>query len=431
MANVLVNDSSLSAIGAAIRAKNGSSDTYKPGDMAAAIAAIPDLLDLLNTNDLTEFRSARDEIRDNLFNGEITGTSTVTKGPELRAVTLTSPGKEWSNLLIIRRRAFRECRKLTTLTANPEAKIRVMEYAFENAVNLATINAAIAEIFEGAFKACVALKSFDFSSAQKVGNYAFQSSGLEHLNATVEVGSYSFAGSKLQDVVLTIPESSRAYTVSSNAFNGCPNLVSVTVTDTRSSGDKNVAEYAFAVCESLVSVTLTGVTNIGSNVFNGCVRLASLEIPDVRIFAGNAIYGCAALTHLYGPKISQFSLKGATGCGVVSANVPGATTISAGAFYNMSQLRAVKAGACTSIGNSTSSSGKTFYLCDNLAVLLPGSTMATLASSQNIPATVTFYVNDSLYETYKEATNWTAIQSQIAKYSDCPAAILAYFEGEE
>lgn len=41
MANVLVNDSSLSAIGAAIRAKNGSSDTYKPGDMAAAIAAIP------------------------------------------------------------------------------------------------------------------------------------------------------------------------------------------------------------------------------------------------------------------------------------------------------------------------------------------------------------------------------------------------------
>lgn len=41
MANVLVNDASLSAIADAIRGKNGSSDTYTPGEMASAITEIP------------------------------------------------------------------------------------------------------------------------------------------------------------------------------------------------------------------------------------------------------------------------------------------------------------------------------------------------------------------------------------------------------
>lgn len=40
MANVIINDSNLTAIGNAIREKNGSTDTYKPREMAEAILAI-------------------------------------------------------------------------------------------------------------------------------------------------------------------------------------------------------------------------------------------------------------------------------------------------------------------------------------------------------------------------------------------------------
>lgn len=40
MSNVLVKEASLQAIANSIRAKNGSTDTYKPGDMAAAIDGI-------------------------------------------------------------------------------------------------------------------------------------------------------------------------------------------------------------------------------------------------------------------------------------------------------------------------------------------------------------------------------------------------------
>ena len=40
MSKVLVNESSLIGIANAIRGKNGSADTYKPSEMAAAITAI-------------------------------------------------------------------------------------------------------------------------------------------------------------------------------------------------------------------------------------------------------------------------------------------------------------------------------------------------------------------------------------------------------
>ena len=40
MSKVLVNESSLTGIADAIRGKNGSTDTYKPSEMAAAITAI-------------------------------------------------------------------------------------------------------------------------------------------------------------------------------------------------------------------------------------------------------------------------------------------------------------------------------------------------------------------------------------------------------
>lgn len=43
--NVLVNEDSLSAIASAIRAKNGTDTTYKPAQMAPAIAALPDKAD--------------------------------------------------------------------------------------------------------------------------------------------------------------------------------------------------------------------------------------------------------------------------------------------------------------------------------------------------------------------------------------------------
>ena len=40
MANVVINDTHLTNIASAIREKNGTTNTYKPGDMAAAISAI-------------------------------------------------------------------------------------------------------------------------------------------------------------------------------------------------------------------------------------------------------------------------------------------------------------------------------------------------------------------------------------------------------
>ena len=58
MSIVTIDDSYLTAIGNAIRAKNGTTTTYKPSEMAAAISAIEsgeDFLPQKITNTLTSY----------------------------------------------------------------------------------------------------------------------------------------------------------------------------------------------------------------------------------------------------------------------------------------------------------------------------------------------------------------------------------------
>lgn len=63
MSNVLIDTDSMTAIGNAIRGKNGSASTYKPAQMAAAITAIPTPsgslpIDSNGTYDVTAYATA-------------------------------------------------------------------------------------------------------------------------------------------------------------------------------------------------------------------------------------------------------------------------------------------------------------------------------------------------------------------------------------
>jgi hypothetical protein len=86
MSKVLVTESSLSGIAAAIREKNGSSDTYNPGQMAAAIQAIPTGITPTGTvnitqngtTDVTNYASANVNVQPNLQSKTVTQNGTVT-----------------------------------------------------------------------------------------------------------------------------------------------------------------------------------------------------------------------------------------------------------------------------------------------------------------------------------------------------------------
>ena len=65
--------------------------------------------------------------------------------------------------------------------------------------------------------------------------------------------------------------------ISSNAFEGCSSLKSITLPD----GITEIGAGAFSDCSSLKSITLPdGITKIGDWAFSGCSSLESITLPD-------------------------------------------------------------------------------------------------------------------------------------------------------
>ena len=62
-------------------------------------------------------------------------------------------------------------------------------------------------------------------------------------------------------------------------------------------GVTNISSYAFNGCTNLISITMPdSVTSIGSDAFHNCTRLTSITIPDsVTSIGSNAFYGCTSL----------------------------------------------------------------------------------------------------------------------------------------
>lgn len=86
MSRALITESYLTGIANAIRAKNGSNDTYTPPQMAAAIQAIPTGITPTGTanitqngtHDVTEYASANVNVQPNLQSKTVTENGTVT-----------------------------------------------------------------------------------------------------------------------------------------------------------------------------------------------------------------------------------------------------------------------------------------------------------------------------------------------------------------
>ena len=176
MAIVTIDDTNLTNIANAIREKNGSTDTYKPSEMANAINNITTNEDLTNEfNDYETYLNNQDITIENIIRaleGKTAGGGTDTS--EIEEAFIKRTFTEYSNDTItsIGNSAFRTCNQLTKI--NFPNSTNTGDYAFYDCSKLTDLNFPIAKnISTQCFRGCSSLVEVTFPEATHVEAYAF------------------------------------------------------------------------------------------------------------------------------------------------------------------------------------------------------------------------------------------------------------------
>lgn len=296
MANVLVEETSLSNIASAIRVKNGSTAVYKPGEMAAAITNLPTGGSSGGEDDFLTRSGSGEYVNDRiekLGGGAFyqTNYSTITLS-NVKVMDGASVIRYNNNLTTLNLPA------LTTITCTyiePSISATYGSQISNNASltaldfpNLTTISDSVGGCFQGnpnlvsaslpslttanlfqLFQNCSSLKTVDLSSLQ---------------NSTKESsGCWTFQNcSSLQSIDL-------------------PNL-----TQWGSSQDALGLCYTFSNCTNLQTVNLPNLANVALsvNAFSNCTSLTKVKVPSSKIFIG-CFDNCKVLQTLILPQTNS------------------------------------------------------------------------------------------------------------------------------
>lgn len=258
----------------------------------------------------------------------------------LANVTFLSP----SNLSFIGNNAFASS-AISTISI-PNSVNTMQDGIFASCRNLSTVTLpnTLIEIPSNTFSNCINLKSFTITSnIQKIGNSAFQSSGLENItipftlkyiadygfpncanlstvtiqnndiifgsnvffnsnivllvykNFTLSVlnGQGSIIAYSLPDESLNIPVDLMSIPIKSignSAFKDNSNLKTITF----SASITSIKDFAFQNCSNLLKINIPhSVTSIGKSAFNNCTSLSEITLPKaLTSIDTNAFDGC-------------------------------------------------------------------------------------------------------------------------------------------
>ena len=250
MTKLFIEDTTLTAIGDAIREKTGDEALIAPGDMPAAISGIK-----MGSGDI-----------DALVNRTIT---------EYSSDTLTTVGE----------RAFYSCESLTTVDLP-----------------------ACTTVKSSGFNSCTVLKEIDLPVCTTVGNSAFSYCDFlttVDLPACTSIGTHAFHYcTRLASVNLPVCKS-----INTNAFLSCTSLKEIdlpactTVGDSAFNGGslttinlpvcKTIGDRAFGNCD-FTSVDLPVCTSIDEDAFYACLALVTLILRSETMVTLNNINAFAS-----------------------------------------------------------------------------------------------------------------------------------------
>ena len=269
-------------------------------------------------------------------------------------------------------------------------------YAFSGCSSLAAIaiSGTVTEIGDFAFAECVGLKSVNINSLESWLEIDFAS---PNSNPLYYAKTLYLDGDSVKEVV--VPNSITE--IKDYAFYNCNgNLSSLTIPE----GVVSIGDNAFFGCSKLSSIILPeSVTEFGTGVFEGCTGelTVNCDIPaavvdSVGVFnksafskailgekvasiGSYAFFGCSSITSVSVSKnVTEFGVGAFDCCAgelTVNCDIPSASSVSEGAFYNSAFTK-------LTIGNEVSSIGSyAFANCSKLISVFIPENVAIIGSS--------------------------------------------------
>lgn len=186
---------------------------------------------------------------------------------------------------------FKNCVSLNKIIYEGENLTSIPIYTFRGCVSLQFDNwdfSEVAEIDSYAFYNCFKLTSINIPLCTSVGDYAFQSTNIKHIQLTscTSLGKNAFDNCYMLESV-NIP---KCQTISYCEFQGCVGLTSINIPECTSVGN-----YAFSGCQIIVAINTPLCASVGDYAFNGCFCLKKTTFADNCTFGLNAFNLCHSL----------------------------------------------------------------------------------------------------------------------------------------
>lgn len=196
-----------------------------------------------------------------------------------------------------------------------------------------------------------------------------------------------------------------------NSFQKYVDLLSGDVTSVSDENATSVRDSCFSYCKKIQEVYLPNVTSIGTSSFRGCEMLSKINIQNVETLGNYALYG-SNITELYLPKAITINTSA---CSYISqlkkVTLGNVKTIDKGAFsrdINCEEIDISLNENVNSIGeNAFFNNGKLSKLTIRGTALIELKSTNAFAGTAIAYRTGKIYVDPSMVETYKTATNWS------------------------
>lgn len=207
-----------------------------------------------------------------------------------------------------------------------------------------------------------------------------------------------------------------------NSFQKYVDLLSGDVTSVSDENATSVRNSCFNSCKKIQEVYLPNVTTIGSSAFRSCEMLSKINIQNVETLDYSALAGCYRITELYLPKaitIDQSACNGISGLKKVTlGNV---RKIGRNAFDGNINCEEIDISLNDNVdgiyNNAFYRNEKLSKLTIRGAALIELEGPSALAGSAIAYGRGKIYVDPSMVETYKTATNWSNYASAIEAIS--------------